>query len=275
MTSFQLAISPCPNDTFIFGAWINGYLNSNSIKLTKVLYRDIRELNLMAVSEHIDCIKVSAAQAVHLLDKYEILTVGAALGIDCGPLLISKKNISLSELTNANIAIPGLNTTANFLFDFAVKTPVTKHEIIFSEIENQLIHNKLDAGVIIHENRFTYQAKGLKLLLDLGQYWVDQQKLPIPLGLILIKRNLSQSTKSAVHQLITDSLEFAHQNLNIIMPFIKNHAQEMEESVCLEHIKLYVNNYSINLQEGKQAIIKLFELIKHSQYKDSDIFYNI
>lgn len=260
----KLGISPCPNDTFIFGAWINGLIHNQEkdllINKVEVDYLDIQELNLAGRSNKYDVIKVSAAHVVHLLEDYEILSCGAALGEDCGPLLISKKPIKSKDLSNKKIAIPGELTTANLLFKFAFPQHNLVSYYLFSDIEDAIINEEVEAGVIIHENRFTYTSKGLQLILDLGQYWIKKNKLAIPLGLIMVRKNLSKALKKEIKKSIQASLAFAEENDLILLPYIQSHAQEMEADIIHQHIKLYVNKYSKSLgKKGKLACIRLFK----------------
>jgi 1,4-dihydroxy-6-naphthoate synthase len=261
----KLAISPCPNDTFIFGAWINELIHSE-IAIEKVEYLDIQELNKQADHNQFDLIKVSAAKAFQLQDRYNILPCGGALGINCGPLLISKKPISPANIDQCIIAIPGQNTTAHFLFQYAFPKAINKKFIIFSNIEDALIKDEFDAGVIIHESRFTYQNKGLRLIEDLGLHWNKNLNLPIPLGLILIKKDIDLQIQHEVIRTIRSSINFANSEPDSLQNYIQSHAQEMELEVIQQHIQLYVNKYSYDLGiDGNQAIKKLFEIISQKK----------
>ncbi|NOT37327.1 MAG: 1,4-dihydroxy-6-naphthoate synthase [Saprospiraceae bacterium] len=258
----NLAISPCPNDTFIFGGWINNLIESD-ISIETVHYCDIQELNELATKGNFDVIKVSAAMALNVLDKYEILQSGSAMGLDCGPLLISKRKIQINEICKYKVGIPGKNTTANFLFKFAFPDCKNIIHLNFTEIENALLNEEIDLGVIIHENRFTYSSKNLLLVLDLGKHWYQLTKLPIPLGVILVRKDLNNDMKSAINLSIRDSINYANLNRNSLMPYIKEHASELEESVINQHIKLYVNEFSLDLgSNGNSALNFLFNIIK-------------
>lgn len=274
MNSISLAISPCPNDTYIFGAWIQKLIPTNTLALSKVVYLDIQELNTFASQGTFDVIKVSAAHALTLLDEYNILSCGGALGIGCGPLLIGLNEQLPIESTI--VGLPGQNTTAHFLFNYAIKTKLIKKYLLFSEIENELLTKKIDAGVIIHENRFTYKNKGLKLILDLGEYWTTHTGLPIPLGLILVKKSIAPLVQSKIASIIKESLKFAHENQSALSAFIQSHAQEMDIEICNMHIDLYVNKYSHDLgNDGKSAVISLFEELSGKKLHKDDIFINI
>ncbi len=265
--SIRLAISPCPNDTYIFGAWINGLLDNNLnhkwLHSPKTDYFDIEELNNKAESGEYDVIKVSAAYTPYLLDHYDILTSGSALGENVGPLFIGRPDTDYSDLSNKRIVIPGVKTTANLLFKYCYPTAPKGSAALFSKIEDSILKSEFDAGIIIHESRFTYQSKGLILIKDLGQYWFETTKLPIPLGLILIRKSLSPSIKLELKSLVQNSIVFANNNLETLMPYILSHAQEMEFNVVMDHINTYVNGFSFELgTKGKEACTSLFRLSK-------------
>ena len=268
---FKLAISPCPNDTFIFGAWINNFIESE-ITIQNVEYLDIQELNNKADQDQFDLIKVSSAKAYMLRDRYNILPCGGALGINNGPLLISKKTFSRAEVNNLKIAIPGQNTTAHFLFQFAFPNSMNKKFMVFSDIEQAILNEEVDAGVIIHENRFTYQNKGLSLIEDLGLFWHSKLQIPIPLGVILLKKNIDFELQTEAIRTIRASIEYAYQNPAALKDYIRTHAQEMKDEVIQQHIELYVNQYSSDLgTEGNEAMRKLFEIISSGLPINKDI----
>jgi 1,4-dihydroxy-6-naphthoate synthase len=189
------------------------------------------------------------------------LDAGSALGRSCGPLLISKRPISAAEAEagGLRIAIPGKYTTANFLLGFAFPAARNKTELLFSEIEGAILDGRFDAGLIIHENRFTYQAKGLRKIVDLGEYWESKTGAPIPLGGIVIKRSFPEELKQTVNRVLRRSVEYAFAHRQASLPFVRAHAQEMSEEVMYQHIDLYVNDYSIDLgPDGRRAIETLF-----------------
>ena len=258
----SLAISPCPNDTYIFGSWILGLVSNERIKLSKVEYFDIEELNNKASIGEFDLIKVSAAHAGSLLDRYDILDSGAALGLDCGPLLISKKKLEPKDIKHAHVLLPGEKTTAHFLFNAVVGQAKKKSFVHFSLIEDLLLNDEADAGVIIHENRFTYQTRGLHLVKDLGQEWVHISGQAIPLGLIMIKKSFSIEDKKQVNYLIQQSIQQAQTKPEALRQFIHCHAQEMSQTVQEQHISLYVNPYSISMSEmGRKAVMAITQEI--------------
>lgn len=255
-----LGFSPCPNDTFIFDAMVNGKIDLAHFELEVVL-ADVEQLNRMALDGKLDVTKISynAFSRVHYM--YQLLNAGSALGNNCGPLLISEKSLSDDELKSASIAIPGRNTTANFLMSFAYPQANNKTEFLFSEIEEAILDGRVEAGVIIHENRFTYQQKGLIKIADLGEYWEQTTGFPIPLGGIAIHRRLKPADRKLFDSLLRQSIEYAFAHPDASNDYVKCHSQEMEESVIRAHIELYVNQYSIDLGEkGKQAISKMYEV---------------
>lgn len=255
-----LGFSPCPNDTFIFDALVNGRIDLGELELEVVL-ADVEELNRMAIQGKLDITKISYNAFAQVHSKYQLLNAGSALGNNCGPLLISKKSLFETELNEATIAIPGKNTTANFLMTYAFPEAQNKKEFLFSEIEKAVLNDEVDAGVIIHENRFTYQEKGLVKIADLGEVWERETGFPIPLGGIAIHRRLRPELRRKFDQLLKQSVQFAFDNPDASKDYVKCYAQEMDEEVMRSHIDLYVNQYSLNLGEkGKAAITKMYEV---------------
>lgn len=263
MTSMKLSIgfSPCPNDTFIFDALINGKIDTSGLLFEPTL-ADVEQLNQMAKNELLDVTKLSFYAYSKLADKYQLLHSGSALGQGCGPILISKPELD-KELKNCTVAIPGENTTANLLLSLALPEINFKKEVLFSDIEDYVLEEKVDCGLIIHENRFTYESKGLKKIIDLGEFWEKTTGKLIPLGGIAIRRSLDQHLKEKVNQLIENSVQYAFDHPESSMDYIKLHAQEMEEKVIQSHISLYVNEYSKRLGPvGQESILYLLESIK-------------
>ena len=255
-----LGFSPCPNDTFMFDALVNEKIDTNGFSFD-VKLSDIEKLNQQAIKGELDITKISFGVYLRIKDTYELLTAGSALGIGVGPLLISKKEFSNPQKEIKTVAIPGKNTTAYFLFKMFYPELNDIREIIFSDIERAVLEGEVDAGVIIHENRFTYQLKGLKKVSDLGELWENKTGQPIPLGGIAIKRNLDDAIKRNVNALIRKSVEFAFANPEESSEYVAKHAQEMSEEVRKKHIQLYVNNFSIDIGEiGKNAILKFFDI---------------
>lgn len=262
-----LGFSPCPNDCFIFDAMIHGKIDTEGLTFVPVM-EDVETLNQKAFKAELDITKLSFHAYAYLTKPYQLLNAGSALGNNCGPLLISKNgDVTLSgsdsyrnEGSDLKIAIPGKYTTANFLLSLAFPNAKNKVEMLFSEIEDAVLNGSVDAGLIIHENRFTYEQKGLKKIIDLGEYWETLSKAPIPLGGIVIKRNLDEDLKRKVDRVLRKSVEYAFANQASSLNFVKRHAQEMDEEVMRKHIDLYVNKYSIDLgEEGKRAVKLLFD----------------
>ncbi len=258
----SIGFSPCPNDTFIFDALIHGRIDREGLDFELVL-SDVEELNQKAFRGDLDITKLSYHALAWLRDKYQLLDAGSALGRNCGPLLIAPQPIPREEISALRIGIPGKYTTANFLLDFAFPEIRQKKEMLFSEIENAVLEGKVDAGLIIHENRFTFADKGLVKLIDLGEYWEEATGNPIPLGGIAIRRSLPDGLKSRVNRLIRKSVGFAFAHPEASEPFVGKHAQEMDPAVMQQHIRLYVNEYSIDLgSEGRSAVQHLFRIVE-------------
>lgn len=257
MQKLRLAFSPCPNDTFMFAALANGWIHTEGLEFEMAL-EDIEQLNSRAQQLNADFLKMSFPAYAHCAEQYVLLDSGSALGNGCGPLLISKNRLEEKDIPSLRIAIPGKMTTANLLLSIFFPEAKNKTEIIFSEIENAVLNNRADAGVIIHENRFTYRQKGLLLLSDLGKKWENNMHSALPLGCIAAKRNLPAEGLLLINKLMRKSIEFAFANPEKVMPYVRAHAQEMNEQVMQQHIALYVNRHSIALgTEGKQAVMKL------------------
>src|ERR1700744_6546518 len=273
----SLGFSPCPNDTFIFDALIHHKIDTEGLEF-EVFYDDVETLNQKSFRGELDITKLSYHAFAYVVDKYVLLDAGSALGFGVGPLLISKFEYSISDLNNTDhkIGIPGKYTTANFLLGLALPNATNKQELVFSEIEDALLDEKIDVGLIIHENRFTYQNKGLKKIIDLGDYWEKKTGCAIPLGGIVANRRLPLDVQLKINRVLKRSVEFAFANPKSGLEFIRSHAQEMSEEVMYKHIDLYVNKYSVELgEEGRKAIKLMFDTAtqKHIiQPIDIDIF---
>ncbi|MCH5717581.1 1,4-dihydroxy-6-naphthoate synthase [Niabella hibiscisoli] len=257
-----IGFSPCPNDTFIFDALVNGGIDTGDIQFEPVL-EDVETLNRWALEGKLDITKLSFPAYFKTSETYQLLNAGSALGKGVGPLLIahSDQHFSDEEVSNASIVLPGVNTTANLLFSFAFPGAVNKEFKVFHEIEDAVVNKEADLGVIIHENRFTYQQKGLHKVVDLGQHWEEKMGVPIPLGGIVIKKSLGSEIYDRVNQLIHQSLQQSFAHYPAVSGYVKDHAQAMSEDVMRQHIELYVNNYSLDLgAEGKKAISVLQEV---------------
>jgi 1,4-dihydroxy-6-naphthoate synthase len=258
----SLGFSPCPNDTFIFDALVNKKIDTHGLEFD-VIMEDIQTLNEWSSETKLDITKLSFPAFFRNNDKYEMLNSGAALGKGVGPLLIAKRMVNVPDVANSSIAIPGEHTTANFLLSFAFPMAKNKTPILFSSVEDAVLMEKFDLGVIIHENRFTYQQKGLIKICDLGEVWEEKQKAPIPLACIACKTNLDVEIRNQIDKLIRKSVEYAFSYYPEITAYTKDHAQAMDENVMRQHIELYVNNYSLDLgQDGKNAIDQLRNVYK-------------
>ena len=257
--NLSLGFSPCPNDTFIFFALLHCKVDTKGLKFNPVI-TDVEELNRKALHEELDITKISFAAYLYLQDHYLLLNSGSALGNNCGPLLISKKDIEANQVPQHSVAIPGKFTTANFLFNAFFPNHGEKKEMVFSEIEDAVLKEVTDLGIIIHENRFTYQKKGLKKVADLGELWEQTTLHPIPLGGIAMKRNIDSSLHDTVNHLIRESVLYAMNHPSEAIEFVRFHCREMDEKVMWQHINLYVNDYTIDLGEkGKSAIDYFFD----------------
>jgi len=255
-----LGFSPCPNDTFIFDAMVHGKVDTEGLEFSYCL-ADIEELNRRAFTGKPDITKISSFAYAFAATDYMILDSGSALGFGNGPLLVSRDKIDTGSLANARIAIPGKYTTANMLFSIAWPEAANKTEYLFSEIENVVLSGEADAGLIIHESRFTYQKKGLRKLADLGEFWEGMTGLPVPLGMIVINRRIPDETALAVSRIIQRSVEFAFEDPATSRDFVSENAREMEGEVMRKHIELYVNKFTINLgHEGRKAIAELYRI---------------
>ncbi len=257
----SLGFSPCPNDCFMFDAIVNRRIDLEDLEFS-IRMADVEALNKAAFAGQADVTKLSYHAYAYCTRDYVLLDAGSALGRNCGPLLISKRSIPLDEVAAGTlaIAIPGRYTTANFLFGLAFPTALNRTELLFSDIETAVLDGRFDAGLIIHENRFTYAAKGLRKIIDLGEFWEGETGVPIPLGGIVVNRSLSGEVQRAVNRVLRRSVEYAFAHRAASLPFVREHAQEMSEDVMYRHIDLYVNEYSIDLGvEGKRAVELLFE----------------
>jgi 1,4-dihydroxy-6-naphthoate synthase len=253
-----LGFSPCPNDTFIFDALVNGKIDTKGFSFDYVM-EDVETLNRWAGEGRLDITKLSYSSFLHNVSQYALLYSGSALGKGVGPLLVAKEPLPIDDFQNYSIAIPGIRTTANLLLSLALPAAQNKTELVFSAIEESVLSGAFDAGLIIHESRFTYEAKGLVKLMDLGDWWEATTKAPIPLGGIVIRREIDKEIAAIVDQLIQKSLAYAWKQYPQLSWFVRDNAQEMSEDVMRKHIELYVNEYTRALgTEGVQAVELLF-----------------
>ena len=258
--NLSIAYSPCPNDTFIFDALAHQKIDTEGLTFD-IIHGDVETLNREAMDGKYDITKLSYHAFAYMSNQYQLLTAGSALGRGCGPLMISKDEIPRSKIEFCLIGIPGRLTTANFLMTLAFPEAATKKEMVFNEIENALLNDAIDIGLIIHENRFTYIHKGLKKIIDLGEWWEKKYQLPIPLGGIVTRRDFEPELQLKINRVVKRSVEFALANPAQTMQYVRDHAQEMDEQVMQQHIALYVNDFSVDLgEEGKAAISALYEV---------------
>ncbi len=254
-----LGFSTCPNDTFIFDAMVHKRIDTEGLDF-ELIMSDVEELNKMAMNAELDITKISFHAFAYIADKYKILNSGSALGRNNGPLLVCKKKTYPDEVPHLKIAIPGKHTTANLILHSAYPKIYCVKEYLFSDIEEVILDHEVDAGLIIHETRFTYRQRGLKKIIDLGEYWEKTTNLPVPLGGIIVNRKLSDEIQQKIDRVLRRSIDFAFENPTAGLPFIKQYAQEMNEDVMYKHIELYVNDFTKNLGElGKKSIKKLLE----------------
>ncbi len=259
MDSLSLGFSPCPNDTFIFHALVHGLVESD-IRFQPPVLEDVESLNSWALNGKLDVTKLSYHALGHVLEDYCILRAGGALGRGCGPLFIAAKEIEIGRGAELRIAIPGKYTTASMLFQMYAPQCTTLVEMRFEQIMESVTSGKVDAGVIIHESRFTYAEQGLMCLQDLGEWWEETSGLPIPLGCIAVKRELGKRNIALIDKAIRQSLEYAYANPYKSLDYIRQYSQELDEKVIQEHIALYVNDFSLDIgAEGIEAISSFLE----------------
>ncbi len=250
-----LGFSPCPNDTFLFDALVHGKTDTEGFRFIPVL-ADVEELNRKAVRGELDMTKLSYRAFFEVVGEYALLDSGSALGRNCGPLLISNGDFTAGEVDDLRIVLPGEMTTAHFLFQYAFPDAQRKSFRIFSEIESSVLDGSFDAGVIIHENRFTYAARGLRRIIDLGEHWEQATGHPIPLGGIAVRRSLPVDIQEALQRVLRRSVAYALNDPDQAMPYVQIHASEMSPEVQQAHIRLYVNDHSLSLGDTGRAAIE-------------------
>lgn len=274
---YSIGFSPCPNDTFIFDAMLHGKVDTEGLEF-EVFMEDVEALNRRAFAGELAITKLSYHAFAHLTEQYALLDAGSALGNNCGPLLIAQKPMTEAEVNAARIAIPGKMTTANFLLSMAFPAAKNKTEVLFSDVEDAVLENRADAGLIIHENRFTYQQKGLVKIMDLGEHWEQTTGLPIPLGGIVVHRSLPAEDQAKINRVMRRSVEYAFAHPSEVMPFVRAHAQAMEDAVMQAHIDLYVSQFTVDLgTRGRAAILEMFRIAEAQQIipnYDKNIFLN-
>ena len=269
--TLTLGYSPCPNDTFIFHALVSGLVVAEGLAFAERL-EDVETLNRLAGDAVLDVTKVSYGAIPHLVRDYVLLRSGGALGRGCGPLVVAREGFAAAGLAGARIAIPGRNTTANLLLRLFAPGAPAGVEMVYSDIMPAVARGEVDAGLIIHESRFTYPQHGLAKVVDLGEWWESATGLPIPLGGILARRNLGEETIRAVDDAIRRSVEHAFAHPADWKDYVRAHAQEMDEAVQRQHIDLYVNRFTADVgDEGERAIHELFARARAAGIIDEDV----
>lgn len=256
----SLAFSPCPNDCFMFDAIVHKRIDLEGLSFD-VRLADVEALNQDAFAGRTDVTKLSYHAFAYCADRYVLLQAGSALGRNCGPLLISQRLISREDVAagHLRIAVPGVYTTANLLLRLAFPAATQITPMVFSDIETAVQNGDVDAGVIIHENRFTYESRGLRKIVDLGEYWEERTGFPIPLGGIVVSRSLTPDVQARMDRVLRRSVEYAFAHPDDTLPYVRAHAQDMDDAVMMKHVALYVNDFSIDLgAEGRQAVAQLF-----------------
>ncbi|MCM2334200.1 MAG: 1,4-dihydroxy-6-naphthoate synthase [Anaeromyxobacteraceae bacterium] len=255
-----LGISPCPNDTFIFDALVNGLVDPEGLEL-EVLHEDVQTLNEWALEGRLDASKISYGVLPRVADRYALLEAGGALGQGVGPLLVARPGLTAFDPATMRVAIPGRDTTAHLLFSLAFPAAAHKRFQVFSGIEAAVLSGEVEAGVIIHESRFTYAQRGLAKLLDLGEHWERVTGAPIPLGGIVARRSLAPEVRARLDRLVRRSLEHAEARRPALSAYVRAHAQELDEAVMRQHVDLYVNGFSHGLgAPGRRAVATLLEV---------------
>ncbi len=260
MRTYTIAFSPCPNDTFIFDAMVHQKIDTGDLGFEYIL-EDVETLNHWAMDGRYDISKISYSVLSQLLDNYRLLRSGSALGRGVGPLLLTREPLPAGTdisafMQQARIAIPGKWTTANFLLNSAFPAAQHKEVVLFSDIEQALLDGKYDAGLVIHESRFTYAERGLHCLMDMGQWWEAGTGMPIPLGGIVLKKAIPAEDARQIEALIRKSVQYAWEQYPALGGFVTRNAQEMSEEVMRKHIALYVNAYSLDLGPEGCAVVE-------------------
>ncbi|CAM2007847.1 1,4-dihydroxy-6-naphthoate synthase [Acanthopleuribacter pedis] len=250
----RLALSPCPNDTFAFYGLLHG--KTSFTETIDVQYADIEALNGICLNDAADICKISFGLYPRIYDRYQLLEGGSALGFGCGPLIVAREPDL--EPTGARIAVPGANTTAKLLLDLYTQRDYQPVERVFDQIMPACEAGEVDAGLIIHESRFTYQTHGLHKRVDLGEWWERVTGHPIPLGGIVAHQRVDADTLSRFDAALRESIDYAWRHQDEVVPFMRRHAQEMERSVMEQHVALYVNDFTRALgQTGRDAVANL------------------
>jgi 1,4-dihydroxy-6-naphthoate synthase len=258
MKQLSIGFSPCPNDTYIFCGLTNNKIRLAGWGLQPALLEDVETLNEWAMQGRLDITKLSFHALGHVLNEYVLLNSGAALGRGCGPLLVAAHQIGPDDFSKMTVAVPGRFTTAAMLLK--LYGPVWKDVVImrFTDIMPAIESGRVDCGVIIHESRFTYQNRGLQLIVDLGAWWEKMSGHPIPLGGIVARRSLGRNLIVKIDRAVKSSILWAQKNTQFCRSYVKEYAQELDDSVIREHIGLYVNSFSENLGADGLAAVEFF-----------------
>ncbi len=258
MSIYTMGYSPCPNDTYIFGGLATGLVQPDQFGL-KIYHHDVETLNNKALNGELDITKLSFYAWLTVRDQYDLLQCGAALGYGCGPVLVAKSPMTRDQIISSRVALPGALTTAHLLF--RLWAPEATHRVFapYDQILDMIVTGKADCGVIIHESRFTYEQTGCMALVDLGQFWENETGQPIPLGCMAAKKELGSDRVEQIEAVIRKSLQLAQQAPDEILAYVREHAQEMDETVLQQHIKTFVNQFSWQLGPAGQRAIAVLE----------------
>ena len=252
----SLGLSPCPNDTFIFHALLHGLVPQPAPIAPHLA--DVEELNSLARGGKLAVTKMSLGVAAEIMHDYALLSSGAALGFGCGPLVVAREQLDAAACRTARVAVPGLHTTANLLLSLTGRFQGPREAMLFSDVMDAVMEGRADVGVIIHEGRFTYEQRGLVKLLDLGEWWEGQFHLPLPLGAIVVRRDVPRDLALGIQAAIAQSLAYAREHPQASAAFIREHAQELDASVIAAHIRTFVTDFSLDLGDaGRAAITEL------------------
>ncbi len=261
----KLAYSTCPNDTFIFYALAHNAIDCGELKF-EIELADVETLNQYARAGVYDISKLSFAAIGHLIEEYALLGSGAAMGRGCGPLLVAKPGFDIEKLSFKKIAVPGMWTTAHMLLGLYLSEKPRAVPMPFEKIMPAIQKDEYDCGVIIHEGRFTYGEYGLVRIIDLGEWWEEKISLPVPLGGIAVRRDITSAVAKKIEELIQSSVKYSFNHREKANNYIKKHAQEMSSEVIRRHIDLYVNDFTLNLgKEGEEAVNTLFRMARDSK----------
>lgn len=257
--TLHAAVSPCPNDSYIFGAWVLGMVGDINGFRTRFAWQDVQTLNEMAASSSGDLIKVSAVQAIKAGHEYDIMTCGGALSLRHGPKLVVPAG---KKYKPGRIAVPGMQTTAYALLKACADFDFEPVPMSFDKIPEAVAHRQVDAGLLIHETALIHKQLGLDIVIDLGAWWAEECfDLPLPLGLVIIKKSLGNTIKHQVEEIIRQSILKAREDNQVIRPFIKSLAREIDNDVLDAHIEAYVNEYSLKLgTKGSLALALLSKM---------------